>query len=1313
MTIKLLPMRKFYAYFFFFVFAFGSSAAFAQYCAPTFSFGCGVGDQILNFNTTGGVSNITNNNSGCSTGSYQYFSGQAVSQLQGQNVTLNMQAGPVYAQGFKVWVDWNNNNSFADAGELVYTSPNWSINLYSQAITVPFSATPGTKRMRVVCNFVALPASMDGCVINQTYGEVEDYDFVVLASTACSGMPTAGTAVASVPAVCPSVNYTLSLSGATLAGGLGYQWQSAPSASGPWTNIAAGTTPSFNTSQTVDTWYQCIVTCSGQSATSSVVGVTTNSFLACYCASTATSIADEDIFNVTLNTLNNTSACGTLAPGPGSVASQYANYTTLTPTLLSPGVVYPLSIEIGSCGGSFSNGTKVWIDFNQNGQFTDPGEQVYASAAIVQGPHFEIGNVTIPAGALQGNTLMRVVNVETWDMSNINPCGTYLWGETEDYLVNISAPPTCPQPTNFSLIQANNSTAQLEWVAGGSETQWQIEYGLQGFAPGTGTTVLVTANPYTIMGLTTNSFYSAYIRGICTPGDTSFWTPPVSWNTYNQGQYVDWDNECPTNGFEDISGFATNANLNDDQEVGVTLPFTFLYQGALVNTMTIGDNGGVILGTTTGQVGYTMPASGSGLFPYTQDLWTGSNAGAAAVFHGQVGNAPTAKYIVQWNNVPHYGFPAPTNGATFQLVIDQATNEIHYVYEDVEMGNLSWDNGADAEIGLRGPNNINVSMNNPSYLQNNSCVHFYYTNCPKPTTFATSYVAPDEAMLTWSAGAANENNWTIIYGPQGFDPATGGTTVTSTTNSVILTGLGQLTAYDVYIYADCAVGLQSFGLEGSFVTPPFCSNPSGLTAATTVGNINASWSWLAYSALYPSTGFNIQLTHPGAVLYSGTTYNLNNNNANTISSAGFMAGQTFDVYVQAVCGQDTSFYVGPFNVVMPLTNDTICGAQMIPVDGQTYMFNNTGATFDLTELAMVPPATGAQTTTGWANQNLELTTWFKFVAPATGSVRINCTGMDYNGQMAVYNMSACDAVSFQMMAANDDDLDGMNQAPNFTVCGMTPGTQYYMMHDAFNFTAGNYAISIYEIVLDAGVEGEQLDICYGDTVNLFLGIANYQLEGTWSETTPTLGLNNNLFNSNGLASTLYGFTYTVQDGCASDASNAYVQIYSAPNAGQGGTINVCLNEPFNLVSGISGLVDLDGVWSNNATMEFLPSSLDTSGATGGNVTYTYTASNGVCPDESTTVTVVVNAGCDFTAGIEAFTAGFELYPNPTRSAVQVSWTATGSASIVLTDLNGKVLFNEVTNASQTTLDLSNYTPGVYFFALQMGEQVITERIIKQ
>ena len=1295
-------MRKLYAKLLFLVLSAVSSVAMAQYCAPSFVTGCAVGDQIINFSTTGGSTNITNNASGCSTGSYAYVTGQSVTQLQGLDVTLSMQAGPVYGQGFKVWIDWNNNQSFADAGELVYTSPGSSTNVYTGTVTVPFSAAAGTKRMRVLCNYAGIPTAMDGCPVGQFYGEVEDYDFVVVASASCTGTPVAGTAASTATAICPGVNYTLSLTGATQAAGLTYQWQSAPSATGPWTNIPTGTTPSFVTSQTVNTWYQCIVTCSGSSATSSVVAVTTNSFLNCYCPSAATYNSYGDIQRVELNTIDNSST---------SCTGTYSDYTSIS-TLLSPGTTYPMELDLMNCSfGTYNYGTRVWIDLDHNGIF-DTYELLHdsypslPSLVSVNVPF----NITIPSTALSGLTRMRIVIAES--VIAPSPCGPYNWGETEDYMVNITAPPTCPQPTNLSLIQANNTTAQVEWVAGGSETQWQIEYGLQGFTPGTGTTVIVTTNPYTITGLTTNSFYTAYIQGICTPGDTSFMTPPVSWNTYNQGQFVDWDNECPTAGYEDISGFATNANLTDDSELGVTLPFTFLYQGILMNTMTIGNNGGVILGSTTAQVNYNMPASGNGLFPYIQDLGTAISPNG--VYYGQVGNSPNAKFIVQWNNVPHYGFPTPTNGASFQLVIEEATNEIYYVYDDVEMGNTSWDNGADAEIGLRGPNNVNVSINNTAYLQDNSCVHFYYTNCPKPTTFATSYVAPDEAMLTWSAGAANENSWTIIYGPQGFDPTTGGITVTSTTNSVILTSLDQLTAYDVYIYANCAVGLQSFGLEGSFVTPPFCSNPSALAATTTIGNINASWSWLAYSAQYPSTGFNVQLTQPGAALYSGSTYNLNNNTSNTISSASFMAGQTFDVYVQAVCGQDTSFYVGPFNVIMPLTNDTICGAQAIPVDGQNYMFNNTGATFDLAEVAMVPPATGAQTTTGWANQNLEMTTWFKFIAPASGDVRVNCTAMNYNGQMAVYGSSACNNIaSFQMMAANDDDLGGVNQAPNFTVCGMTPGTEYYMMHDAFDFTSGNYSISLTEIVLDAGVEGEALEVCYGDTVNLYLGIANYQLGGTWSETTPTLGLNDNLFNTNGLASTNYEFTYTMQDGCASDDVHAYVEIFSAPNVGQGGTINVCLNEPFNLLSGLSGVVDLTGVWSNNTTGQVLIGSTETSGSTGGTFNYTYTASNGVCPDESTTVAVVVNGGCDFTAGIEELASSFELYPNPTRNTVQITWTATGSSKVIVTDLNGKVLSSQLVNETQTTLDLSNYTPGVYLITVQMGEQVVTERIIKQ
>ena len=160
----------------------GSQSVFGQYCTPTFMIGCDDFDRIENFSTSGGVINITNNNSGCSPGYYQYISGQSVSQYQGSDVSLSVQCGPEYQEGFKIWIDWNNNQSFADAGELVYSSGFASINVFNTVITVPSGASVGVKRMRVLCSYDDVPQTDDGCILGQYFGECEDYNFEVLGS---------------------------------------------------------------------------------------------------------------------------------------------------------------------------------------------------------------------------------------------------------------------------------------------------------------------------------------------------------------------------------------------------------------------------------------------------------------------------------------------------------------------------------------------------------------------------------------------------------------------------------------------------------------------------------------------------------------------------------------------------------------------------------------------------------------------------------------------------------------------------------------------------------------------------------------------------------------------------------------------------------------------------------------------------------------------------------------------------------------------------------------------------------------------------
>ena len=91
----------------------------------------------------------------------------------------------------------------------------------------------------------------------------------------CTTPPTAGTAVASPANGCGTVSSNLSLTGSATGSGLTYQWQqSSTGAAGSFSNIAGATSSTYSaTGLTADTYFQAIVTCSGQSATSSVAVV--------------------------------------------------------------------------------------------------------------------------------------------------------------------------------------------------------------------------------------------------------------------------------------------------------------------------------------------------------------------------------------------------------------------------------------------------------------------------------------------------------------------------------------------------------------------------------------------------------------------------------------------------------------------------------------------------------------------------------------------------------------------------------------------------------------------------------------------------------------------------------------------------------------------------------------------------------------------------------------------------------------------------------------------------------------------------------
>jgi len=98
--------------------------------------------------------------------------------------------------------------------------------------------------------------------------------------------------------------------------------------------------------------------------------------------------------------------------------------------------------------------------------------------------------------------------------------------------------------------------------------------------------------------------------------------------------------------------------------------------------------------------------------------------------------------------------------------------------------------------------------------------------CPTPTALAVTGTTPTTATFTF-ADASNTGSYQIVYGPVGFLPSTGGTTVTVTGSPATITGLQPGATYQAYIRSNCPGG------GASFLSAPITFS-TGCAAVTTI-----------------------------------------------------------------------------------------------------------------------------------------------------------------------------------------------------------------------------------------------------------------------------------------------------------------------------------------------------------------------------------------------------------------------------------------------------------------------------------------------
>lgn len=121
---------------------------------------------------------------------------------------------------------------------------------------------------------------------------------------------------------------------------------------------------------------------------------------------------------------------------PSGKPSPYTSYIDLDTANLYTGLSYDLGMNLNTDGAYTIHGN-AWIDWNRDGDFTDPGEDYDLGTAndTEDGPtDLSPLSITVPADAHLGKTTMRVSAKYN---SDADPCETGYDGEVEDYTLFI------------------------------------------------------------------------------------------------------------------------------------------------------------------------------------------------------------------------------------------------------------------------------------------------------------------------------------------------------------------------------------------------------------------------------------------------------------------------------------------------------------------------------------------------------------------------------------------------------------------------------------------------------------------------------------------------------------------------------------------------------------------------------------------------------------------------------------------------------------------------------------------------------------
>ena len=476
---------------------------------------------------------------------------------------------------------------------------------------------------------------------------------------------------------------------------------------------------------------------------------------------------------------------------------------------------------------------------------------------------------------------------------SLHGSGTYCYNYVYLDDVMLRPLPTCFRPEELVLDSIFTTEAYFSWTPDERTTApsgWHIEYGPAGFTPGTGTTDDVYDTNYSITSLTPNTEYDLYVYADCG-------------SEMSDGRMLTFRTRCVaidslpyTQTFEDAATGGTSSTvfvncMNRLNNGSSYFGYPYVSATAAYNHTPGGSKGLYWYNaTTTGTYGdyqiVVLPAVDTNIYPInTLQLRFWARATGTSynpVF--QVGVMTDPENAGTFVPVEAVNVGANTTYSEFTVALGTYTGNGQYVAIRALRPSTAWYATVD---------DITLETMPP---------------CPAVTNIEANATV-GAALLTWDwqAGYDAPGNYTIVYDSIG---GTSPTTLTTTTNSAVITGLEANTEYKAYVQANC--GDDGMGRMDSIT---FATNDFGCAvfdpASTFSDTINVGTSTSTYFPSYSLYNYGLtQQIYTAAEIGHGCNISSISIKMNAVSQQ-----RTFEVYMGHTTSATATAFINPSDLV--------------------------------------------------------------------------------------------------------------------------------------------------------------------------------------------------------------------------------------------------------------------------------------------------------------------------------------------------------------------------------------------------------------